>query len=368
MNQLPKELADGVIGSVKDYLARNVGPLVLRVAALEERAPQQGEPGKDADAQAIAKEVLEQVTKVLEAIPAPKDGINGADGKDGTSVDPEQVKAWIDAKVAEIPAPQNGKDGTDGTNGKDADPEFIRSEVAKAVSELPRPQDGRDGVDGKDADPDAIFKDVMARVTRALDEIPVPKDGRDGLQGEPGRDAIAVTVIPGIDPNKRYQRGTYAAFRGGEVYAFRATDPIGTTDDPDGNAAELERCGWQVNRNGISSEEEHEHEDGRIVERVTHYTDGKSFVRRSVRGVLLDRGIYKQGDAYSKGDVTTWDGSMWIAQKATDDKPGTSDAWRLSVKRGRDGRDGLRGEKGERGAEGRAGKDMTQMGFDGKKY
>ena len=359
MNQLPKELADGVIGSVKDYLARNVGPLVLRVAALEERAPQQGEPGKDADAQAIAKEVLEQVTKVLEAIPAPKDGINGADGKDGTSVDPEQVKAWIDAKVAEIPVPQNGKDGTDGTNGKDADPEFIRSEVAKAVSELPRPQDGRDGVDGKDADPDAIFKDVMARVTKALDEIPVPKDGRDGLQGEPGRDAIAIEVLDLIDANKRYQRGTYAHHKGGLVRSFRATDPM------DG---ELEKCGWHVVVNGIASEEEHEHEDGRIVERVTHYTDGKSFVRRSVRGVLLDRGIYKQGDAYSKGDVTTWDGSMWIAQKATDDKPGTSDAWRLSVKRGRDGRDGLRGEKGERGAEGRAGKDMTQMGFDGKKY
>lgn len=54
--------------------------------------------------------------------------------------------------------------------------------------------------------------------------------------------------------------------------------------------------------------------------------------------VVLDRGVYKAGQEYAKGDAVTWGGSLWIAQKETSAKPEGGD-WRLAVKRGRDGKD-----------------------------
>lgn len=84
--------------------------------------------------------------------------------------------------------------------------------------------------------------------------------------------------------------------------------------------------------------------------------------------IPLDRGQFKSGEDYVRGDATTYGGSLWIAQKSTADKPGTSDAWRLAVKCGRDGKNGKDGERGERGMEGRPGKDLTQLGLDGAKW
>lgn len=73
--------------------------------------------------------------------------------------------------------------------------------------------------------------------------------------------------------------------------------------------------------------------------------------------MVLDRGVWRE-QGYAKGDGVTWGGSFFIAQRATEphEKPGASDAFRLSVKKGRDGRDGAPGKPGERGP---AGKDMT---------
>lgn len=77
----------------------------------------------------------------------------------------------------------------------------------------------------------------------------------------------------------------------------------------------------------------------------------RTFVFRFARGdalrefrhsvdFVLDRGVYAAGRVYAKGDGVTFGGSFWIAQQATDEKPGTGDGWRLAVKKGRDGRDG----------------------------
>ena len=54
--------------------------------------------------------------------------------------------------------------------------------------------------------------------------------------------------------------------------------------------------------------------------------------------IVIDRGVYRAGEDYQKGDAVSFGGSLWIAQEATQDKPETSTAWRLAVKRGRDGR------------------------------
>ena len=56
--------------------------------------------------------------------------------------------------------------------------------------------------------------------------------------------------------------------------------------------------------------------------------------------VIIDRGVFKEGQAYVRGDAVTWGGSLWIAQKETGAKPdGPDSGWRLAVKKGRDGKD-----------------------------
>ncbi len=72
--------------------------------------------------------------------------------------------------------------------------------------------------------------------------------------------------------------------------------------------------------------------------------------------VVLDRGVYHPQIRYEKGDGVTWAGSWWIAQDATDEKPGDgATKWRLAVKAGRDGREGKQGKQGERGIPGQKG-------------
>ena len=52
------------------------------------------------------------------------------------------------------------------------------------------------------------------------------------------------------------------------------------------------------------------------------------------------QGVFVDGKAYEKGDVTTWAGSMWHCNEPTESKPGDgSKAWTLACKHGRDGRD-----------------------------
>jgi Collagen triple helix repeat (20 copies) len=54
---------------------------------------------------------------------------------------------------------------------------------------------------------------------------------------------------------------------------------------------------------------------------------------------ILDAGVWTAERTYVAGDAVTRDGSLWIAQRETSEKPGKSDHWRLAVKRGNDGRD-----------------------------
>jgi hypothetical protein len=58
--------------------------------------------------------------------------------------------------------------------------------------------------------------------------------------------------------------------------------------------------------------------------------------------IPIDRGVFRLGENYEKGDIVSYAGSGWIAQKDNPEgKPDESNgAWRLFVKRGRDGKDG----------------------------
>lgn len=76
--------------------------------------------------------------------------------------------------------------------------------------------------------------------------------------------------------------------------------------------------------------------------------DMRTFRWRFVRGdvvkewtvklpIVYDRGVFKAGESYERGDAVTYGGSLWIAQRDTGEYPrGEESGWRLAVKRGRD--------------------------------
>jgi integrin beta 3 len=66
-------------------------------------------------------------------------------------------------------------------------------------------------------------------------------------------------------------------------------------------------------------------------------------------------GVFAAGRTYGLGDLVTYGGSVWIAAEETADTPGTSAAWQLAVKRGRDGKDGKAGPAGPAGPRGDTG-------------
>lgn len=81
------------------------------------------------------------------------------------------------------------------------------------------------------------------------------------------------------------------------------------------------------------------------------------------------RGVYREGEAYDRGDTATWSGSLYHCNEPTTAKPGSGAAsWTLAVKRGQDGNPGKPGAKGDPGTPGRAGRDLTQVGPDGSKW
>jgi integrin beta 3 len=90
---------------------------------------------------------------------------------------------------------------------------------------------------------------------------------------------------------------------------------------------------------------------------VMEYDGEREIVFRMMRGeqikefkfmlpIPMDRGIWKFGKQYQRGDVVSFGSSFWIAQCDTTAKPEINSDWRLGVKRGRDGKDGKQGERG----------------------
>lgn len=278
-----------------------------RIKALESRAPEkgdkgdQGEPGKDAapvDLSALIESLKVHIPEPIKGDPgspgepgAPgKDGANGKDGRDGID-----GKDGLDGKNGEAgPAGKDGVDGKDGLPGKDGE-------------NGSNGKDGRDGVDGKNG-----------------------ANGVDGKDGRDGVDAAKIEPLNGIDQTRSYPRGTWAFLRGGIVYAERTTDPV------DGD---LKAAGWVVAMNGI--DDFGVSADGRSLAVRTALTDGGVEESTTRLAIPEHRGVFRQGVTYEKGDVVSWEGSSWIAKRATEEKPGSegSQGWALLARRGRNGKD-----------------------------
>lgn len=399
MAQDLSKLADRLAEGVRAYVSRNLAPLLERFAAIESTVAalpttlkgekgDRGEVGPPGNVGEKGEQGREgpmgpagdrgqpgERGEKGETGPAGPGGVPGPMGLKG---DPgergERGEIGPTGAAGEKGAPgERGEPGPAGPTGPQG-PKGEKGEPGEAGPAGPRGEPGEvgpagaDGPAGRDADPEI----VRAMVAAAVQQVPVPKDGRDGRDGEPGRDAVHVEIVDGIELGKRYGRNTFAAYGGGLVRSFKATDPLSPDTD-------LERAGWHVVVRGIDDLSIELGEDLRSVHVRCTMTGGKVVERTLAIPALIDRGIFKGETRYEAGDVVTWDGSMWVCRGvALDVRPGIPSgqplheeslaAWRLAVKRGRDGRDGVRGEKGERGAEGRPGRDLTQMGPDGKKW
>lgn len=211
-------------------------------------------------------------------------------GKDGASVTFDDVmpalREMTEGYLAslEVPAGKDGADGRDGVDGKDGKD----GEPGK---------DGLNGVDGKSVTIDDVRALIETEIVkglldmerrnadslqRTIDRMPVPKDGadgrdgRDGINGKDGRDALDLDDL-----------------------------------------------------------EYEQDEDGRVTLRLV-----RGDVRKEIKlkfPVFVDRGVFKEGERYERGNGVTWGGSFWIAQKDDPEgKPGEGDGFRLAVKKGRD--------------------------------
>jgi len=191
----------------------------------------------------------------------------------------------------------------------------IAALVSDAVAAIPAPLDGKDGTS---VSVDDVLPTLEKRVDDFLAAIPRPKDG------EPGRDGLDVKDLFRAD--------------GGRLVAVMSD---GTTKD----------LGAFVGKDGDPGRDGVDGKDGAAglgFEDMEFVTDdhGRAFAKfqrgdvvKSIRlPGIVDRGPYKTGEDYEKGDAVTYGGSLWIAQEATSDKPDGSKAWRLSVKKGRDAR------------------------------
>lgn len=319
-------LMKGLAPVIRDYTEEAVRPFVERVAQLEaelshlkaidpaeaiEKAVKDAvaalpapRDSKDADPEMVVSAVTVKFDADLSSIREALDDINQRL--------PNDIKTMVSEAVATIPVPQDGKCVT----VEDVAP-LIATEVEKRVSELPKPKDGAPGKDGESVNPDEVQRMVSEAVEKAVSAIPVPKDGNDGV-------GLAGAIID----------------RAGELVVTLSN-------------GETRNLGPVVGKDGMPGEKGLDGKDGRDglgFDDMDLVETDEGLVLRFMRGdqvkdfrlpVVIDRGVYKEGQTYRPGDGCTWGGSYWICQEETSEKPDSGKGFRLAVKKGRDGRDGV---------------------------
>jgi len=202
--------------------------------------------------------------------------------------------------------------------------------VKDAVAEIPMPEspvlpdiDGmiQRAVSAIEVPQPEPLPDIAQMVKDAVAEMPKPEDGEPG---EDGKDALQLEILPSIDAEKTYPRGTYAMHHGGLWRSYQKTTGMN---------------GWECLVDGISDIDITQAEDRQFTVTAVKSSGEKTEKTFSVP-VMIYRDIFKDGVKYYPGDSVTWGGSVWYCHQETGDKPGEdgSKGWKLAVKRGRDAR------------------------------
>ncbi|KXM69137.1 phage portal protein [Escherichia coli] len=254
------------------------------------------------------------VDDAVGAIPVPRDG---------RDYDPDVLQQAVNDAVSHIPVPRDGRD---------YDPDVLQKAVNDAVANIPQP------ADGKSLTPDDVRPMLEQMVKEAVSHIPVPRDGRDydpdvlqkavldAVSALPapqdGRDATALEILPAIDDQKSFPRGTYATHQGGLWRAYEKTHGM---------------RGWECLVDGVADIDVSMTGE-RLFSVVVRQSSGQRTEKTFSLPVMLYRGVFRAGETYHPGDTVTWGGSLWHCNSMTEDKPGEahSSAWTLAAKRGRD--------------------------------
>jgi hypothetical protein len=340
-------------------------PIVARhveaaVAALPPPAP-----GKDADPELTAQMVAVWVEKAVARLPTP------ADGRTPTEAELEPIIArQVEAAVAALPPP---------APGKDADPELtaqmVAAEVQKAVSALPTPADGHTPteadlqpivarhveaaiaalpppVPGKDADPLLTRQMITDEVAEAVASLPTPADGKSVSADElvPVIEKLVERSVATRPPAKD-GIGLAGALidRDGQLVLTLSDGSVRVLGAVVGKDADMAALADACLAEIAKIPRPRDGKDGLGFEDVSVIHDGERLITiRFMRGdqtkeftitipAIIDRGIWREGK-YAKGDGVTWDGSFFVAQCDTEEKPLLHQDWRQAVKAGRPGR------------------------------
>jgi hypothetical protein len=289
-----------------------------QIAALMKRFDELPQP-EPLDLEAIAKLVEVPVAeKGKDAEPVDLDAL--AKAAAALVVVPEpNLKAIADLVAVPEPIP-----------GKDAEPVDLEALAMKAAALIPAPKDGEPGKDAEPVDLKAIAAlvevpqlpeiDLKALATEAAAMVPVP----EVKQPVDGRDALHLEILPGIDETKTYARNTYAKHDGGLWRSFEQTSGM---------------RGWECIVEGLKAVSVEQTGDREFSVTLAK-SSGAEVVQKIAMPIQIYKGVHKDGEAYEAHDNVTWGGSQWTSTKANNtDKPGTSDAWTLTVKAGRAGKD-----------------------------
>ena len=277
---------------------------------------------KAATAPLLARiEALEGQVKAVEARPAGltaealAEQVEAAEGRAKAHAD-EAMRKALDAIPAPVELPEMPE--------LPDIPALLAEAVEEAVKAIPAPENGKDGAS-------VTLDDVMPTLEKRVDDflaaIPMPKDGapgRDGDhgdKGDPGRDGLDVKDLFRADGGRLVAVMSDGTTKDLGVFVGKDGEPgRDGTDGKDGaDGLGFEDMGFEAD------------EHGRVLAKFQ-----RGDVVKTIRlPGIVDRGPYKSGESYEKGDAVSYGGSLWIAQEPTGDKPDGSKAWRLAVKAGR---------------------------------
>ena len=246
-----------------------------------------------------------------------------ADRPESIEPEPVDVKAIAQAAAALVVLPEV-------KDGKDAEPVDLEALAMKAAALIPAPKDGEPGKDAEPVDLKAIAAlvevpqlpeiDLKALAMEAASMVSVP----EVRQPQDGRDALHLEILPTIDEAKTYVRNTYAKHEGGLWRSFEQTSGM---------------RGWECIVEGLKAVSVTQNGDREFSVTMAK-SSGAEVVQKFTMPIQIYKGVHRDGEAYDAHDNVTWGGSQWTSTKANNtDKPGSSDAWTLTVKAGRPGKD-----------------------------
>lgn len=251
-----------------------------------------------------------------------------------------RVKA-IEELLTELPPGPVGPQGEQGEPGE------------RGPTGEPGPQ-GPPGDRGERGEPGASIKGEKGDAGENGKDGRDGRDAKDGRDGKDGKDALEIYPLNAIDLDRSFPRGTWAKHAGGLWLARQATTP-----------GPIEASGWENMVDGLAHCVFKQSDDLRTMSVEFIKSSGFSYRFEASMPVVLDQGVFRDGQTYVRGDGVTYGGSFFICQvDSTTDNPATSKAWRCSVKRGAAGKDGasITGPQGPEGKPGKDGRDLRALG------